>query len=587
MPSLSGSGSASPDGSPSRFTVPWRRAVTATVGPAPGRRRGPNRRTAVAVAYLTIVMAAAILVLPSALRPPPEPATESGAISPDAPPDDATDQLIQATQQAAGGGAGAANPGGSGAGADRAAAPPPPAPTSTAPALRASGRQCYGHPPRQIESVYSAPCVPGFSGSNGGATGKNVFPNEVRLSFDEVVGQPPDGRVPDTATVDERPETRTFRVLMAYMNQRYETYGRTVVAYGLPTHGDAPTGVDASVKADETYHVFASSDLNGAYCDDQIRRGLTVFCEPNVRAKYAANRPGFYSVEWQDEDLMAYGAEYVCKRLRGKDAAYGGGDVNGRPRRFGVLSDHTAIYGVPAEEFRAAFARECGGEVVAAYDLGDDYVQTGPTAIAAMRQQEVTTIIANTRLFSMLTVMNAADGLSYTPEWVTFGKGGLTENDVATAFPRNQSRHLFGLAGREMPQVLAETECVRAYHSVDPDNDPYGPTCTWFWFTLVQLMNGIQMAGPRLSRPGFEKAMLEQGHRYDLAPWAIGGGFGPGDFGYVDAMGEVWFDVAATDPGTGTPGAFRWTHRGARAKRGTWDADTTELFVRGDAVFRP
>src|SRR5581483_8402822 len=41
--------------------------------------------------------------------------------------------------------------------------------------------RCVGDPPRQIEDPQSPPCVPYWSGDNGGATAKGVTRDEVRI----------------------------------------------------------------------------------------------------------------------------------------------------------------------------------------------------------------------------------------------------------------------------------------------------------------------------------------------------------------------------------------------------------------------
>ena len=94
-------------------------------------------------------------------------------------------------------------------------------------------------------------------------------------------------------------------------------------------------------------------------------------------------------------------------------------------------------------------------------------------------------------------------------------------------------------------------------------------------------MNGIQEAGPNLNQTTFDEALMRLGHRYPKEPWAVGGGFGPDDYSYMDNVGIIWFDSNAIDPATNGPGAYRWTHKGTRFKRGELPADDSELFRKG------
>src|SRR5581483_8860063 len=171
---------------------PRRRRVDGGVSAS---RRGGRRglRNYLPAGYLVGAMLAAVIVLPSALRPPPDPATSSGAINPNAPPNQNPNQLLESLQEAGGGGAG----GGPG-GATTTTTPAQKAvsgPTATTVPAVASLGYCYGNPPRQIPTVYAGPCVGAWHGDNGGATSKNVFPNEIRIGFNNL-GSPDKGRVP-------------------------------------------------------------------------------------------------------------------------------------------------------------------------------------------------------------------------------------------------------------------------------------------------------------------------------------------------------------------------------------------------------
>src|SRR5580658_1723096 len=116
------------------------------------------------VAYVVAAMLAAVIVLPSALRPPPDPADTSGALNPNAPPNQNPNQLLESLQEAGGGGAG-----GSAGGATTTTIGPTqqgvsgPAPTTTIPQVASLG-YCYGNPPRQIPSVYAGPCIGAWQG---------------------------------------------------------------------------------------------------------------------------------------------------------------------------------------------------------------------------------------------------------------------------------------------------------------------------------------------------------------------------------------------------------------------------------------
>jgi hypothetical protein len=545
-----------------------------------GSRRRTGRRAAARrsapFAYLLVAMAGAVLILPSALRPPPDPATESGAISPDAPPDQNAEQVLISQQQASGGGAGAT----AGAGAATTTTlPPASAPTTLA--SRATSAGCFGKPPRQSASVYSAPCVPGFTGDNGGATGHNVFPNEVRLGFLHVLSTPTDGRTNPIAGPNETPVDRTMRVLEVYMNKHFETYGRHVSFYGLPaTQSGADDSAAAAQTADKTYHLFGGYDLSAFFAKEAARMGGSWFSDPQQHAFYVQNRPGFYSWQMDFDQAFGFGAEYLCKELKDRPAAFGGNDVNGSPRKIGIVAEYDGTFGIPVQHFVDAYRKECGGVIVDAIEMPGAQEDKAAAAVQRMRLDGVTTIVLQTTLENTFAMMSAATA-AYTPEWVLLGNEGLDFNQTANLFPKEQSAHLFGISGWEIAKPTAESECFRAYHEIDPDNDPDATTCTTFWHPMNELFDGIQIAGPHLDAASFQKALFTIGHRYGQAPWAIGGGYGPDDYSYMDSVGEIWFDSGAVNPENGGPGAFHWTFGGARWKRGEGRTDPSQLFKQG------
>ncbi|MBA2607933.1 MAG: hypothetical protein H0U92_03245 [Actinobacteria bacterium] len=547
--------------------------------PTPSRRverRANALRRVGPVTYLVASLVVAVLFLPSALRPPPEQTNDSSALNPNARADQ-QGEILQSVRQASGGGAGAAQ-GGEGV------APVETTTTTTPPAAGpdAKGR-CFGNPRRQTQSVYSAPCAAAFSGNNGGATGHNVFPNEVRLGLWHSVGAPSAGRVADAppAGGSETAVNRTFRVLMAHFNQRYQTYGRHVALYGLSGKDTIQDQQAEAVKAD-TDGIFGAYYLWQGFCEEFVRRGNVMMCNPLGHEVYTnpKNRPGMFSFMMDRTQAMGYGAEWVCKRLLGRNAKYAGAALKGDPRQIGIIAERHAKGGIAPSVFTNLLKQECGGTLVDAVELDAEQApDQAAKAIAKFSSEGITTIIMETVLYNTLYLMNQAEALNYQPEWVQFSANGLDFNVIGRTFPPNQAIHTFGLSAWEIPRLYPESECYQAYRSIDPANEPDGGACGNFWHPLVMLMNGIQEAGPKLNQASFDAALSRLGRRYPPEPWAIGGGYGPDDYTYMDNISELWWDPNAAPPEG--KGAYRWTRGGARYKRGEFDGDDSQLFTKG------
>jgi hypothetical protein len=535
-----------------------------------GKRSGGLRHAAPAI-YLALGILAAVIALPSALRPPPDPANQSGALDPNAPPKNNPDQIIQSLRQAGGGGAGAGE-GGSGE-----------TPTTVAPV--ASVNRCYGNPPRQIPSVYSGPCVGAWRGNNGGKTSKNVFPNEIRIVVTNA-GKPDDGRQPEPSSnnASTSANTRTWQVLAQYFNEHYQLYGRRVVFYGLggPSQDtDASYAATAKVASDE-YQAFAFLTPYVGECQHFVREGLVAMCDPLSHKQYLDQRPGMFSIQMDIDQQLGLGAEFTCKSLVGRNVKFAGGGLNGQPRKIGFLGWDSIRGGAPVDHFTSQLKSECGATVEAKQLNGPNDVGGAAAAISRFRADGITTIVFATQGVNVLSGMSTATSIGYYPEWVSLGGYADDTNLIGTVFPKEQSAHLFGFVNVEWAQQKPLKECARAYHTIDPNNDADNGACG-FWPMVVLTLNGLQGAGPNLTPASFEKGMFAANHRYGLTPYMMGGGFGLDDYSYVDDVALTWWNSGAVDPENGAPGAYMFTNGGRRFRRGQLPKGDDQFFVSGTA----
>jgi hypothetical protein len=519
-------------------------------------------------AYLGLALAVAVAFLPSALRPPPEQTNDTAALNPDAPLDESS-EVIQAIRQAKGAGAGASEDGVA-------------TTTTTRPGPPAKSR-CVGNPARQVASVYSAPCAPGFAGDNGGATGHNVFPNEVRLGFWHGVGPPSPGAVPEQAPPGESAGNRTYRILAQYFNKHYQTWGRRIRFYGLNASSTPEEQQAEAVRADEEDQIFGAYYLWQGFCEEFVRQGNVIICNPLRQPVYEQHRPGLFSFMMNRDQALGFGAEYACKRLLGRPAKFAGIAVDkDKPRRISVIAENTPKGRITPDVFADQLKTECGATIRPEdqFELTTDSdAVSAAAAITRMRQNGVTTVVIETVLGNTLLLMNAAEAQGWQPEWVQFSANGIDFNNNPRLMPPNQAAHLFGLSAWEVPRPPAQQECYAAYRSIDPTTEPDASVCKLYFHPMVMLMNGIQEAGPKLNQATFDQALIRMGRRFPAEPWAIGGGFGPGDYTYMDNLSEIWWDRTAFD--SAGAGAYRWTRNARRYQRGQFDTDDSRLFVDG------
>ncbi len=531
------------------------------------RRARGEARQYVGVLYSALALAVAVALLPSILRPPPEQTNDSAALNPGAPPDDQADSLIEAKQQAQGSGAGAS---------EEAAAPP-----TTVKPPKAFG-QCYGSPARVVESVYGAPCAPAWKGDNGGATAKNVFPNEVRLSLWHGLAAPTAGRVNPEPHAGENAVDRTLRVLETYFNAHYQTWGRHVSFYGGAEGGTTPEDQQAEANHElNDWKIFGAWHIDKPFCE-RISTVGPVICNPYEHSYFVKHRPNFYSFMMDIDQSNGFDAEFACKKLINRPAEWAGVGVDkNKPRKFGIAAESTVSVTQSPDSFNRSFNHECGG-YADPYTVDSNRPETISVAMQQMYAHGVTTIMLDVLGGTAAIMMAAADALGWQPEWMIMGNYGLDLNAFARLYPKTQAQHVFGINTWELPHAFEQWECAIAYKSIDPSNTADQDTCEYYWHPIVVLMNMIQEAGPKLTPQTVADGMNRLGQRFPSDPkWAIGGGFGPDDFSYMDDVGVVWYSTTRIDPERGGPGAYVWVQGGRRFKRGEIPADNSEMFKSG------
>ena len=526
------------------------------------RRRAGN---AGAVGSLAVAIVLVALVLPSALRPPPDQAQSSAALSPDAPPADEAETIIQSMQQAASRTAGAQPTGDE---------PGPPATTTSTVVLPSRGL-CFGEPPRQTESAYAPPCRAAFTGDNGGATYRNVTADEVRVGFWATLGMPSRrGVVPTTPQPDEDAAGRTVRVLQQYFNERYELYGRRLQLVALPSPGDGEAGQRAqAVEADTEYRTFVGVHIFAPFCDELARRSLVCYQGNGVpREVYAENDPYWFSYEMDIDSIDSLSAEYACKKLVGGTADFAGQGTRGEPRRIALVTESYAGNGFrSAQSVRNRMIDQCGFDPPLVLDVDSGDASQVALAVNRLIAEDITTALLVGEITMVAPMFAAADAQQYFPEWVMTNSYGMDLPDGGRLLSPTQRTQIFGLGGYELPRTLAETDCSRAYKSIDPTSDPDANFCKLHFQGIEQVVAGMQEAGPDLTPVSFRDGLYSLPLRPPRYPWAVGGDYAPGDHAFLQDFVEIWWDESAQDPDGGEQGTYRYTANGRRWAQGEMD----------------
>lgn len=560
--------------------------------PSPGPRRRA-RPTAGALNFIAAVVIAAVvltLALQSHSATPP-------AIAEFAPQ---AQQIKQAPQeqssligQAAGGAA------------------LPAAPTaSPAAAGTAVLNQCVGDPPRQIDDPQSPPCVPFWQGDNGGATSPGVTRDTINLV------EPSDCQ----ASNGSGQSAAEYTDLVRFFNQRFEFYGRKVHAICLQSGEGSNTRTgqmtDAASVENMQPPVFASAMYrNGAsqYYVQQVACAhhivtVTYYILPRSKS-YLDECPGYIYQYTMDLDTMAVNlGEWTCARLAGGSAVHAAGNDNeippkplrSLPRKFGIIYEPSNS----DEPFNVETLREqlaaCGIDVSNRDVLDDPIIdssgQADPVdpaqatnAMAQLRSDNVTSVLCLCNLYSFGALARGADSQSYYPEWLVTTYGGLDASILLTDLggtPPDQLAQLFGLSfkPRELPPV--DEPYYQAMREVDPTNNPKGPDSLdvevnqEVYRTLLVLMSGFQMAGPRLTPQTFSSGLAAAVFPNPDTPTLAGHvSFAGHTYSMTIDAAEFWWGNGQRSPYPDTAGAICYVGGGVRHATGQWPRGGDPFFT--------
>jgi hypothetical protein len=472
---------------------------------------------------------------------------------------------------------------------------------------------------RQTEDPMSPPCVPFFTGENGGATWQGVTKNEITVLIYLDVGCPNYECARDDGTyidLDQPalaacPKTwpqnnpnrdscdyvwiRVARAFNHFFNNRFQTYGRRVHFWAYMT--TAPTEnarrKDAAANYDKL-HPFAVIDYatyfgnNQAYDDAMAARGVMVYTSRTIlrNSYYRANAPNGWGF-WPDvQHWAAIYSGYVCDQIkpervaRGRSALHG--DHVGKPRKYGLfytndprqpdlhlfaalVKGRLHACGIDWGENEATFPKS--GFAVNANDSGQDQ----QNAVARFHANGVTTVLYLGGVEGRFGIAAADSG--YYPEIILAGDL-LNDNNYAGRIQEQtvwQNLSAVQIQLRvDSPESSVGSKAYRqAFPNGPADDDRFAIEAYRDYFMLFQ---SIQVAGPRLTPSRVDDGFHAIPEHESTDPYVASCFFDPNDYTCVKDAMIVWWDPSGVSPGDGQTGCFRMVSGGRRFLSDRWAA---------------
>jgi hypothetical protein len=446
---------------------------------------------------------------------------------------------------------------------------------------------------------FSLPCIPKFTGDNGGATYQGVTKDEVKVvvlaAHYEPAVQAALTAVGLAATDQQHAEASN--VFAQFINKRYELYNRKIKAVVVST--DCVTGDDPCYRADAkamlARHkpfavVWAVPGIAPPSFMDEVARARVIgLGAPGLPTEwFKARRPYMWTEVPQSPASTDLISDYYCKKMYGKNATLAGDPrMRLERRRLGIIVTEIPENIEAAKRvFENVTGRMCGSKSdgTQLYTIAantDEADAQRPTLISRMKNDgiNVSLQLPSTDVLGC----NACDQAQYYPENLISGQNQNDADIVGRLDASAQRTNRFGIGMRPLATPLPDHDFRRASRDVNPGYEP--PYITeGDYLALAMIGRMVQLAGPRLTPQTVEAGahgMVQLGGFVNLRPWNGWKccdpkvpkwmlGDGPDDFSAWSDAREIYWDDTAISPDDGRPGAWVCVQPCKRYEAGQW-----------------
>ncbi len=461
----------------------------------------------------------------------------------------------------------------------------------------------------KMPTVYSPPCVPVLTGSNGGATSSGVTSNTINVVYYQA--QP--GGLASTISGAAGTNAQALATAQAYVaifNKVFELYGRKVNLIPFTASGaDAdPVAAHAdAVTVAQQLHAFASINGPGettAYEEELAREHvLCMVCgDSATHGQIQQNAPYLWANLPTADTSLFETVDYVVAKLNHKDAVWAGDpSLHSQPRTFIVVSETSEPPAPGFAELTAALTQKLrAGRVRMASTTDLQYtlnLTTLPTQAATIAEK-LKTSGATSVIFAGDPIMpiyltKACANIGYFPEWIITGIVLTDTSTLARYYDQAEWAHAFGVTSLGVPVPVATGDADHLYRWwYGPHATPASLAAPAILPPITQFFTGAQLAGPDLTPANFTTGLFR-------APPTGGGPTSPlAAYGYQGAAPVpsysspadytfLWYDATAKGPdeeGQNGTGLMRYVNGGVRYKAGVVPVGPVPMFSPAGAV---
>jgi len=481
---------------------------------------------------------------------------------------------------------------------------------------------CSSNSP-QFPSPYAPPCLPRFTGNNGGATSNGVTSSTIVLAQREFPStantQAVAAQAKNAGAALPQVTDQVQQVFLDYFNKAYELYGRHVVLQKVTGTGDATTEslgqgqaqacADADTIANQM-HAFGEVGLT--FNDTFVSGGTGPFSQCAAQQKLVEFNGNAYFDEstFQQQNPYVWNEATDCERIAnqtadafnkllvGKPAIYAGDSgLKTQTRKFGTYVPNLAPYercnGSTSSIFNQVMTKKYhvpSSVFSTNFRYGLDistFQQSAQQAMIQFKAAGVTTVVLACDPFSVMDLTKAAAAQNYHPEWLLNGVALTDLDQSAQTYDQGEvTGHLFGLseAAPSVDTTGPNSLAGKLYQQLTGHAIPAGTDGNYS--QLAMIFDMLQAAGPNLTPANLARGVhalptlgapsFQYGH------WnfkAGANGLPTGSHTAISDARFIYWDGNGTSPLNGKQGTYTEVFGGKRFTLGEWPTPLPTLFT--------
>ena len=454
----------------------------------------------------------------------------------------------------------------------------------------------------RMPTLSAPPCVP-FGGSNGGATYQGVTAKEIKVVLYQPTADPAvTAALTAAGAANSEPDAEsTFRDYIDLFNKHVQMYGRHVVVEVKHGSGDAED--DAAGRADavdiatriKPFAVFGSGATNAFPAELAARKILCICTTSQPQEFYEQYAPYVgYTTLMASTQGYIHRAEYVGKRLNGRNAIHSGDPVMAAKKRvFGLLYYDTPDHGyrTGAQFFQKHLMDKYGVPLKVVQEYPSDYAAVQEQArsyIQKLKSAGVSSVLCACDPIAPALITKEATKQQYFPEWIITGSA-LTDTTIfGRTYDPAQWRNAFGISflTARVPPEQGDPWRLYKWHFGDKNpaaDNQYGV----IYPGPLTFAMGVTMAGPNLTVQSWQKGLFSYPvtNKGQISAaqfsWGNHGVWSFTDYTAYDDVTEIFWDpqvVGEDEVGNTAAGMYRYVAGGKRYLPGSYPTTEPNVF---------